>query len=192
MASGILLAILWVFFARAHFLQFKVSGELSLLLLLIAESIAAIFYMIRSDPQTVSANPLDWFFAVVGTFTPLLSRPESWGILPTAGYIMIIGIAIQILALVCLNRSFALVAAKRSIKTKKMYGLVRHPIYASYFITLTGYLLANTSFANAIVYTTSLFFLVIRMHREEKHLAQDLAYRKYMHQVRYRLLPFVY
>ncbi|HTN67440.1 MAG TPA: methyltransferase, partial [Burkholderiaceae bacterium] len=85
-----------------------------------------------------------------------------------------------------------LVAAKRKIKTAWMYRIVRHPIYASYCLIFTGYLLANTTLYNLLVYAVSLIFLGARIFREESHLALDPAYRGYMHEVRYRLVPFIF
>jgi protein-S-isoprenylcysteine O-methyltransferase Ste14 len=103
-----------------------------------------------------------------------------------------VGAAIQVLGLISLNRSFAIVAAKRVIKTAWMYRVVRHPIYASYCLTFTGYVLANTSPANVTIYAISIVFLIARIFREEAHLSLDPLYREYMQSVRYRLVPFIF
>jgi len=47
---------------------------------------------------------------------------------------------------------FAIVAAKREIKTEWMYRIVRHPIYASYILTFGCYVLVHTTLANLLVY----------------------------------------
>lgn len=99
---------------------------------------------------------------------------------------------LQILGLISLNRSFALVAAKRQIKTAGMYRFVRHPLYASYLLINTGYILTNTTSMNLALYVMSMGFLYVRMVREEKHLALDPAYGQYMQQVRYRVVPFMF
>ena len=105
---------------------------------------------------------------------------------------MVAGLLLQIFALVSLNRSFALVAAQRTIKTNRMYGIVRHPMYASYGLTFGAYLLANASWSNFIVYLSLVTLLGARIVREERLLANDATYREYMQQVRYRLVPLVY
>jgi protein-S-isoprenylcysteine O-methyltransferase Ste14 len=122
----------------------------------------------------------------------MLFRPAAWGVLPAAGMLILVGAALQIVGLLSLNRSFAIVAAKRDIKTSGMYRLVRHPIYASYFLVFAGYVLQNTSIANLLIYMLLLVLLLIRIVREERHLALDPAYREYMQAVRYRLIPFVF
>jgi len=102
------------------------------------------------------------------------------------------GTAIQILGLISLNRSFALVAAKREIKTAWMYRIVRHPIYASYCLTYAGYVLSNTTLNNVIIYILATGLLCARIFREEQHLAIDPLYREYMQAVRYRLVPYIF
>jgi protein-S-isoprenylcysteine O-methyltransferase Ste14 len=106
--------------------------------------------------------------------------------------VIALGTVLQIISLISLNRSFALVAAKREIKTAWMYCIVRHPLYASYFLVFSGYVLAHTTMANLFVYMITMGFLCVRIFREERHLALDPAYRTYMLEVRYRLLPFVF
>lgn len=191
-ASGVILATLWILFSMAHLKQFNTTGDLSTLLLIIAETLAAAFYLMRSGPSSVSISPLDWLIAVLGTFTPLLLRPSDFSVIPEARHLMALGAAMLILGLASLNRSFAIVPANRKIKTNMMYRMVRHPIYASYCVLFASYVLVNTSTFNLAVYATLIFLLVARIHREEKHLMEDQAYRAYASQVRFRLVPFVY
>ena len=95
------------------------------------------------------------------------------------------------MSLISLNQSFALVPAIRKIKTGWMYRFVRHPIYASYCLTFMGYVLTNTNSANIVAYLVSMTFLLIRIVREEKHLALNPVYIEYMSKVRYRLIPYI-
>lgn len=192
MYSGVILASIWGIFAYAHLMGFQKTQNWALLLFFFSETLTAGFYIFRSDPKTVSVVPFDWLVAIGGTFAPLFLRPTSWGMLPVASIAIMAGTCIQILGLLSLNRSFAIVAAKREIKSAWMYHIVRHPIYASYCLTFTGYLLANTSLANLLIYLTSIVFLCIRIFREEKHLALDSVYRAYMRKVRYRLIPLIF
>jgi protein-S-isoprenylcysteine O-methyltransferase Ste14 len=190
--SGVVLAGAWGVFAYVHLLNFQKTLEWTLLLFCLSETLTAVLYIFRSEPKTVSVIPVDWLMAVVGTFAPLFFRPVDWGVLPSASALMVVGAAIQLLGLISLNRSFALVAAKRVIKTAWMYRVVRHPIYASYCLLFTGYVLAHTSPANIVVYAVTISFLIARIFREEAHLSLDPVYREYMQGVRYRLVPFVF
>ena len=167
------------------------TGEWSLLLVSLSETLTTGFFLFRSIPKTVSAIPSDWLVAVAGSFAPLLLRPAAWGLLPSASILIALGTMLQIVSLLSLNRSFALVAARREIKTAWMYGIVRHPLYACYFLVFGGYVLVHTTLANLLVFAATMGFLWIRIRREERHLALDPTYRAYMLRVRYRLVPFV-
>ena len=190
--SGMLLAVLFGCFAYAHFSKFQETREWALLLVVISETLTAGFFIFRSNPKTVSLAPSDWLVAIAGSFAPLFLRPATWGIFPAAGIVIVLGTMLQIISLLSLNRSFALVAAKREIKTAWMYRIVRHPLYASYFLLFGGYVLVHTTLANLLVYAITMGFLCVRIFREERHLALDPAYRAYMLEVRHRLVPFVF
>lgn len=190
--SGVLMAIFFVFFASAHLTKFMETGSLSILMVIISETLVIILFIFRSNPKTVSISPYDWFVAIIGSFSPLFFRPENYGILPQAEILIILGTTLQIAGLISLNRSFAIVAAKRQIKTKWMYGIVRHPLYASYFLLFGGYVLVHTSVANLAIFTIMMIFLCLRIFREEAHLSHDPEYRNYMQRVRYRIIPSIF
>ena len=189
--SGVFLALLYGIFAYAHLISFLKTQQVSMILFFLAETLVVLFYIFRSKPITISVSGFDWLVAIIGTFTPLLLRPAEWGLLPLAKYAIIVGVIIQIVSLISLNQSFALVAAKRKIKTGWMYRFVRHPIYASYCLTFLGYVLTNTTSVNVLVYLVSMTFLCIRIVREEKHLVHDPLYAEYMSKVRYRIIPYI-
>lgn len=191
-AIGIVLGAVWGYFAYRHLIAFQIYGIWAHLLYGCVETLIASFFILRSVPQTVSTNPFDWLVAFVGSFAPSFFIPGTWGILPGATNLLFAGLTLQLLALLSLNRSLAIVPAKRQIKTAGMYAFIRHPMYASHVLAMTGYVLANTSAANAIVYAVTLACLLQRIVREENHLALDPLYRQYMARVRYRLVPFVY
>jgi protein-S-isoprenylcysteine O-methyltransferase Ste14 len=73
-----------------------------------------------------------------------------------------------------------------------MYRFVRHPMYASYLLLFSGYLLGNTTTWNLAVYVFSVCFMLLRILREERHLSADPEYRQYASRVRYRLVPYFY
>ncbi|MES2153065.1 MAG: methyltransferase [Pseudomonadota bacterium] len=187
-----LLAITWAIFAIAHVHGFQASGNWTYLLFFLAESLAALFFLLRTRPVTVSTSVLDWLLAIGATFGPFLLRPAAWGLVPAAALLLAAGCLMQIAGLLALNRSFGLVAAKRRIKTAGVYQLVRHPLYASYLVSFAGYLLSNTSMPNLLVCLAEIALLLLRLVREERHLAHDASYRAYMREVKYRLVPWVF
>ncbi len=190
--SGSLMATIYIFFVYAHFTKFIETGSLSLLLVIISETLTIVFFVCRSNPKTVSIIPYDWMVVIIGSFAPLFLRPGEHGVLPQAEVLIALGTLLQIAGLISLNRSFALVAAKREIKTEWMYRFIRHPLYASYFLLFGGYVLAHTTMANLIVFIITMTFLCLRMFREEEHLSLDPQYCNYMQKVRYRIIPYVF
>lgn len=191
LAIGLLVTILWSFFAYRHFDAFQKTGEWTYLLFGTSEAVTVLLFAMRTAPKTISEDPLDWLFAIGGTFVPLAFAPANFGVLPMAKHLISAAMVMQILGLLSLNRSFALVAARRELKFGGMYRFMRHPLYASYIVMLTGYVLANTTLTNAAIYFLTLGLLSARMMREEKHLSQDPAYCAYMQSVPFRILPFV-
>lgn len=190
--SGAILAVTFGAFAYAHLSGFQRTREWMLLLFCFSEMLTAVFLLFRSNPKTVSVIQFDWLIGIAGTFAPLLLRPSPWGLAPFAKYAIVAGVMIQVAGLISLNRSLAIVAAKREIKTGGLYRFVRHPLYASYFLTFTGYVLMNTTTSNLIIYVITIGLLFIRVFREEEHLALDSLYREYMQKVNYRVIPFVF
>ena len=90
------------------------------------------------------------------------------------------------------NRSFGLVAANRGIVTGGMYRFVRHPLYHSYFLGLTGFLINHFSFYNVFLLSVQLMCQLRRIKDEEGLLRKDPAYQNYMTKTPWRLLPLIY
>lgn len=187
------LAGLWLLFAYRHLGRFLETGEAALLLFCLSETLQAALFVVRRQPVAVSSQPGDWAVAICGTFGPFLFVPgPASGAAAVGSALVTAGVALQVLGLLSLNRSFGIVPARRRIKTSGMYRLVRHPMYASYFVLLTGYVVSHPGYWNLAVAGGTLACLVGRMRREERVLVEDEQYRTYMSRVRYRVLPFVY
>ena len=191
-ACGAALSLVWLLFAAAHVARFMQTGNPSLLLFCIAETVIAGLLLVRSQPKSFTHRPEEWVVAILGTLLPLLFRPTPGVLVPGADWGVTIGAAIQISGALSLNRSFAIVPALRELKTRGMYGLVRHPIYASYLVTFVSYLAAYFSMRNLLVFIASVLLLFARVHSEERHLSTDADYRAYRRRVKWRLIPFVF
>lgn len=190
--TGIALALIWALFATAHVASFETTGRVSLLIYAIAETLIAVFFMLRAEAKTIATNVIEWLVAVLGTFLSLLLRPTSDNLVPIAEWGLMLGSSMQVAGVLSLNRSFALVPALRELKTAGMYHLVRHPIYLSYFVSCSCYLLTNFSTSNLLVVIGSISLLLVRIYFEERHLSLNAEYRAYQERVRWRLIPFVY
>lgn len=193
--TNVAAAALWLSFARVHLEDWLETGAAPILLVLIAETLVAVLFLVRRPARTVADDAVTWAVGVAGTLVPFLLRPaptHDLVRLEIAGLAMAIGLTTQILGLVSLNRSFGIVAAEREIKTTGLYRAVRHPVYLAYVFVWSGYLVASTTAWNAAVYAVALALTVERIRREERLLLGNPEYRAYAARVRWRLLPFLW
>lgn len=91
-----------------------------------------------------------------------------------------------------LGRSFGILIALRQVKTRGLYGVVRHPMYATDILLRIGFLISHFNLFTGLVFVLSTGCYVYRAVLEERFLSQDPAYREYMQKVRYRFVPFVF
>lgn len=190
---NMLLAAFFVLFAYANFQSFLANPRLSVSLIVVAETIAALFLIIRRDPDATQHSWQTWLTTTCGTLAPLLLRPvEAAEDVPLGEILLVFGLAMQILSLASLNRSFGLLPALRGVKSSGMYSWVRHPLYAAYVIMFLGYLVNNQSLSNVAVAIFGTAFLVMRIHYEEDFLIQQADYRRYVGRTRWRLIPVVW
>jgi protein-S-isoprenylcysteine O-methyltransferase Ste14 len=84
------------------------------------------------------------------------------------------------------------VAANRGVKTRGLYGLVRHPAYFGYLVSYLGYVAENPSSRNLVLLVVATAGQIVRMSEEERTLQGDTSYREYHQRVRRRLIPYVY
>jgi Phospholipid methyltransferase len=192
LCSNVLLALIWGAFATLHLEDFFSNGSLTSLLYAFAETYLLILFIARENAKLVSHSKLDWVFALSGTFLGLLLRPDGQPDHQLGTELVIAGILIQFCSYVSLNRSFGIVPAIRTIKTKGAYAIVRHPIYASYLFSFTGYSISNPTPWNLTIITLCIVFMILRIEREELILNKSNEYLAYIKKVRYKLIPFIY
>ena len=191
--TNMLLAAFFVLFAYTNFQSFLANPRLSVSLIVVAETIAALFLIIRRDPDETRHSWQTWSTTTCGTLAPLLLRPvEAAEDVPLGEILLVFGLAMQVLSLASLNRSFGLLPALRGVKSSGMYSWVRHPLYAAYVIMFLGYLVNNQSLSNVAVAIFGTAFLVMRIHYEEDLLIQQADYRRYVNRTRWRLIPAVW
>ncbi|HLZ70396.1 MAG TPA: methyltransferase [Dehalococcoidia bacterium] len=192
LASKALLVAVFTVFAAAHFQHWRTTGTATGLGLVLQEALTAFLFLVRRAPRRTSAAPWDWLLAFGGSFLILLVRPSGhplWGLDAVAIALQWAGLVGCLLALGVLGRSFGVVAADRGLRTGGPYAVVRHPVYASYLLTQTGYLLQNPSVWNLGLVLIVTACQVGRIHAEERVLAEDAAWAAFARHTRYRLLP---
>jgi protein-S-isoprenylcysteine O-methyltransferase Ste14 len=164
-----------------------------ILLLILSESIVLFLLIIRRPTENISKSFTDWFIAFSGTFLPLLISKGGEPLMPFVGVVLLLwGMFIHIGAKLSLFRSFGIVPAERGVKTKGLYTIVRHPMYAGYFFTHIGFLLAAPSLWNFTVYICCWGFLLLRIFAEESILLRSPDYQEYKNRVLYRVIPGVF
>lgn len=162
------------------------------LVFLASEAIVILLVSFRRRTTDISRNSADWVFAFAGTLLPLLVvRSDAPG-LAYGTPLLLSGFVIAVAAQWSLFRSFGVVAANRGVRTRGLYGLVRHPMYLGYLLTNIGFLVSNPSPWNAAVCVLWAGCQLHRIHAEERVLGADAAYVVFANRVRYRLIPFVY
>jgi protein-S-isoprenylcysteine O-methyltransferase Ste14 len=188
-----LLVALFAGFAWANFSHWQSTGEPAGIGTTLLEGWVAALFLVRRSPNEVSRGAVAWIAAPIGTFAMLLARPDGGG-LPDllCESLQLIGVAVALISLGTLGRSFGLVAANRGVKTSGLYSFVRHPTYAGYLIAYLGYVLENPSARNIALLCVSTAFQLVRVREEERLLTGDRSYRDYCRRVRYRLVPLLY
>ena len=121
-------------------------------------------------------------------------RPEGYnpGGATLGGILIFVGFAFSSCAKIALNRRFSILPAAISVQDKGPYALIRHPVYAGYFVTYLGFLITNPTIWNFSIYVLAVICQILRINEEEKVLDLDPKYEAYQRKVRFRLVPGVY
>lgn len=190
----IVVAVFFILFAWIHLAHYIVDRYLVLLLVVIAETLLFVFYIMRNRAASVSGEPWDWFCAIGGTFAGLFFRPDnSITTLTSIGdSFLIVGIFVQIASVLSLNKRIGIIPAHRGIQTRGMYRFVRHPMYAAYILVDIGYIISFPTVWNISIALFAMAFQFLRIHNEERHLGADRQYKTYAAKVRWRIAPYIY
>lgn len=195
-AERIIFVLFYMFFAIRMIRAYLDDGQSVQLLYLFDQFIVLAFLVCRRRTDLITARPLDWLAGFIGSCLPLLIgpiTPES-ALAPTAvaGFFVLFGLIVHLLAKLTLRRSFGAVAANRGIKASGPYKYIRHPMYLGYMLSQTGLLLAGPNARNVSVILVGWAFFLWRIEAEERLLAEDAAYRDFMARTPFRLLPGVF
>jgi protein-S-isoprenylcysteine O-methyltransferase Ste14 len=183
------------YFAKAT-LQFYLQTHRLIGAAFFAEQMwVVVAYLIRRPARVVSRRLGDWLLAFGGTFGGVLFRPigahPRWGV-DFGLVVQLTGLTICVVSFLALGRSFGFAAADRGLVRRGPYAVVRHPIYASYLLLQSGYVLQSISVWNVLVMVMVTSCNVGRARAEDRVLATNEQYGAYRAQVRWRLLPGVW
>lgn len=187
--------ILFSWLCDRIFKSWMETGNWYPLLLLASESLILIFMIFRRSSENISHRPQDWILALAAMLLPMLVQPFDVKPFVSPGlcaFLLLVGFTTQLYAKLSLWRSFGVVAANRGIVGRGPYRIIRHPMYASYFVSHIGFLLMYPTFWNAVVYGVSATIQIMRLLAEERLLSQSADYRALMMRVPYRIMPGVF
>ena len=188
------LAVLYALFLYRHAVTFVETREPTFLAIIVLETMLVTLFMVRREASASNVSPVALAATALGTFSTLFMAPIERSDVPSAitVAIQLVGMTLAIVSLGSLRRSFGLAPANRGVKTCGMYLFVRHPLYASYLVALSGYVLAYPAPRNFALLAASVLGQLVRMSLEERLLLRDPTYARYAARTRFRLVPGVY
>src|SRR5262249_38277014 len=121
----------------------KNRGSWPLIALVLSAVVKSGLTIVRRRPEKISLKPVHWVVALLACYwwplfggfanqgTPLISKGIASAI-STVGFVLSLAVKVN------LWRSFGVLPAKRQLRTRGLYGMVRHPMYGMGFITIWG------------------------------------------------------
>jgi protein-S-isoprenylcysteine O-methyltransferase Ste14 len=188
-------ALLWVAVCFVHLKAIAAGGGTASILFLLQISIVAWLFICRRPARRIDSRPWHWLAAVGASFGPFLLQPVGSQVPfpPAIGFtLQVSGVVLSLVALLCLGKSFGIVAADRGLVTSGPYGVVRHPAYAAYLVSELGFLMLNFSAFNVALLAGVWILQISRIIAEERVLSGDSPYAEYKALVTKRLIPAVW
>ena len=183
MAANLVGAIGAAYFARASLQFYLQTHRLIGAAFLGEQTWIVVAYLIRRPARAVSRRLGDWMLAFGGTFGPgdvqARRQPIRIGGSPEGSPSSYWAWPWRVASFVALGRSFGFAAADRGLVRRGPYAVVRHPIYASYLVLMSGYVLQSISLWNALVMLFVTSCNVGRALVEERLLATSDRYQAY-------------
>jgi protein-S-isoprenylcysteine O-methyltransferase Ste14 len=176
----------------ACYRKYRDTGSINWFGLLVVNCLFVAMYIVRRDATSISSSPLLWVLAFAGTCAPLIMRPTAPAASAVTGnLVQVMGLCAVAASLLSLRRSFGIVPAHRGIRTRGLYNVVRHPLYASELLAILGFAIANPSLWNIGLLLADCLLQFARARAEEQFLGTDPVYAQYQARVTYRFIPLV-
>lgn len=164
-------------------------------LVLVMNSFFVYFFLTRrAAPKKMTLTDTTTFvWAYLGSYVPFFFGFKDFLYIPFIDILIGLSAIWAIFSILKLGKSTDILVSNRGIVTTGSYGYVRHPLYASYIITNTLYLLISPIyFWRVVLYLFWVICVYMRIHYEELLLSQSPEYREYSKKVPYRLFPKIW
>lgn len=158
--------------------------------------VLAVIFLIRKPHRVVNKNPLHQAIAIIAfcSGAAFMGQPATGSQVAKQISQVVIFCAnlLGMATLLNLGCSFGILIAFRELKSHGLYGMVRHPMYATDILLRIGFLINHCTLFTVIAFIASTGCYVYRAILEERFLIQQPQYREYMKRVKYRFVPFVF
>ncbi len=158
--------------------------------------IMLLLILLRLPHKKFDKNIFSQSIAVIAFMSGLVFMGQRQTADPTlilwSGSIIFLANVLGTVSLINLGRSFGILIAHRSIKTRGLYTFVRHPMYATDILLRCGYMVSHFNLFTALMFLVSTACYVYRAILEEKFLLSFPEYRLYLQKVKYRFIPLLF
>jgi protein-S-isoprenylcysteine O-methyltransferase Ste14 len=193
---SLLLCLFWGFFTFNDLRAVLKGFDFVELLWLIYNATITLLFLIRTRPSVVSMNPVHWVVALVTSFSGFfffrVEASQNAVLSFTAESFIIFALFLAIFSSFILGRNYDFLPALRGVKTRYLYGIIRHPMYLSSIIIKLGYILKNPSVYNILLFAVIIVLYDKRARYEEGIMANSNVYADYLQKVKYRFIPGIY
>jgi len=193
--SRALIVMLFTMLSINLLADFRHTGHVTGLLLLVGEALVVILTVVRRRAIQVDRSVAAGILTMISVAgPPMLRASDVASLVPDVATAMIsaVGLGLVVIGKMALGRSFGLVPANRGIVVRGPYTVVRHPIYTGYLITHIGFFMADPTGWNAAVILIADSALILRALMEERVLSADAEYQSYCRRVGWHLVPGVF
>lgn len=160
--------------------------------------LVAAFTLVRLRPVRKLSGVVPRITALAAGLLPasiawLPKAPPMPGLQVAGTLLIIAGMALAVVSIGWLGKSFSVMPEARRLITGGPYRLVRHPVYLATLIQGTGIILIFPSMAAILIYTVEMILQIIRMGYEERVLRDTFPeYDDYARRTSARLVPRLY
>lgn len=183
-------------FTLSHILDFILIKDLMTIIYIVIDFLSVLFIVIKYPVKDISEKIFGHFVAISTTLHIFLfdyTIVQKGFLFNIGSIIFVTGCSLCLFAILSLNRSFSILPTYRGfIQTKYIYQYIRHPIYASYIIINSGFILCYPSIRNVVILIVGVILFVLRIEYEEELLNKYDSYREYKKSTKYKLLPNIY
>ncbi len=164
-------------------------------LVLVMNTLFVFFFLTHrvAPSKMVRTDTVTFIWAYLGSYLPFFFGFKDFLYIPLVDVLIALSAVWAIFSVVRLGKSTDILVSNRGIVTNGSYGYVRHPLYASYILTNTLYLLISPFFLwRTVLYSIWVLCLYMRIYYEEQFLSHSKEYREYATKVKYRLFPGIW